>query len=371
VNASARVLADDGVQTLERINSVLRGPVTDTLQKLIPALQAYHRREAYEHIMNNPHLAASCFKEFRKHPESFQSIVFGADGLPITADDQPLSCGRTLAQVIALIVRAIAKRYFRAQLNRPRRMVAVQNRRRPNFFEVVFGAFRPPPPAPPKSKHKDTSRADALYEALRDYLLYEWQVVLIPNYTHIPLALARELGARILEFRRAEQIESLIRAGTIAELAPLVATPDVHESKSQPDRQGDPAISPKVSSSPSAEVMWAVSQSANLPALYGCDEHEMRKLVALASGTGRPVMLALDEAGLQARQAVVVSCTIARRLGPGRMMELLGPETAPDFLDRFIRSVVQTGVGSLGSPANIKDAVETIIDHLVAARQNV
>ncbi|HXP96321.1 MAG TPA: hypothetical protein VN809_06390, partial [Telmatospirillum sp.] len=117
-NARMNALAatTDESLAIDRINAALRGPATEIFRQVIPDLRARTRRDAYEHIMNNPGLAAACFQEFRAKPELFQSLMVGPDSSPVTRDDQTLSCGKTLAQVITLVVRAVAKRYFRARL---------------------------------------------------------------------------------------------------------------------------------------------------------------------------------------------------------------------------------------------------------------
>ncbi len=214
---SASVVIEDPFESdsMARIKAALRGPVTEICQDIMPQLRAYTRREAYEQIMANPELTARCFVEFRRRPELFQPVLLGPDARPVANDDQPLSCGRTLTQVISLIVRAVAKRYFRARLNVGRRPPPAAAKR-PSLYQVVFGVFRPPPP-PPKPAPKEPARGDLLFQAFRDFLQFEWQLALMPHYVRLSPTLVRALGARILEFRSADQIRDLAEHGTATE----------------------------------------------------------------------------------------------------------------------------------------------------------
>lgn len=359
---SALAIADDTDKAINRVNGALRGPVTELFQDLIPQLRACTRKEAYERIMNNPRLAATCFREFRERPDLFRTLMIGPELQPVTSDDQPLSCGRTLAEVITLIVRAIAKRYFRSRLGLLRSR-ALLRPKRSSPVDIILAWFRPPPP-PPKALRRDVTRADALYHALRDSLRYEWQVALIPHYAHLPISLVREMGPRILQYRKIDQIQALANSGKLPPADPAPTEVAASPAPSVPASPVATTPPPRRSSGTTAsrsEMMWTISQSLRLPALFDCDERQMRQTIAIANGVGLPALAALTSAGLRPSATTVAACTIVRRIGTTRLMTLLGPSPSPAFLQRLVQLMRERNVKSLSSPIAIKEAVEDIL----------
>ncbi|PKU21588.1 hypothetical protein CWS72_25880, partial [Telmatospirillum siberiense] len=291
---TARAATDENTRTIGRINGVLRGPVTDVFRQLVPDLRARTRRDAYERIMSSPAVAATCFREFRTKPELFQGLMIGPDAHPVTSDEQMLSCGRTLGQVVTLVVRAVAKRHFRTRLVIIRKAPAAQKAKTPGLFAVIFGAFKPPPPARPVVR--EYSRADALYQAMRSHLLFDWQVSLIPHYASLPVSVVTQLGSQILEYREVSEIEALVKAAKtpFPELAfpkeqAAPVTPD--ESRSQPSVPPPPAAAaPAQTASPLAtlptkiDILRSVSRRFGLAALFGLDEGAMNRLIDVVNG---------------------------------------------------------------------------------------
>jgi hypothetical protein len=195
---------------VDEINAALRGSVIDVLRLFIPSLAPYTNEEAFNVILNSPEMTQRSFRAFRDHPDSFADVLRGPDNQPIFTEDEPLSCGRTLAQVVALVVQAVAKRYFRAKLSLRRRNVATLAE--PGLIEKVARLFSAPQPTK-AVPHKGQSPADKLFLAMRDHLLFEWQLRLIPHYVGLPETLVRALGARLLEFKEIEDIQWMVRSG--------------------------------------------------------------------------------------------------------------------------------------------------------------
>src|SRR5208283_5122059 len=96
---------------------VLRTEVVDILRREMVALRPLGRTAAYDAIMNQPTMLDGCLRLFRSQPQLFAAVVVDAGRQPVTADDRLLRCGRTLAEVVALVVRAAARRVFRARLS--------------------------------------------------------------------------------------------------------------------------------------------------------------------------------------------------------------------------------------------------------------
>ncbi|MTJ79709.1 MAG: hypothetical protein F8N37_01620 [Telmatospirillum sp.] len=330
----------DDKDAIGRINSVLRGPVTELLQGAIPELRMARRRDAYERIMNDPVLVEQCFQEFRKDPDRFRAVLIGAETAMITSDDQVLSCGRSLTEVITLIVRAVAKRHFRARLGFfPKRPAGFGSSRK-GLLTRISEFFSPPPPPPPR--RKEYSRADALYQAMRASLLFEWQVGLIPHYVHIPLPLARELGPRLLEYRDPDQIKRLIRDGTTA-AAPVPAAASFAVPKLKID------------------ALWNFSLRFGLPALFGADDRAMRRLVETVQGPGAPVMATLAQSGLRPPEAAVTAICMVHRLGSDRFERLLDSDRAGAFLRDFSRAASERGIARMTSGDDIRKTVNAIL----------
>src|SRR5579859_7697957 len=194
---------------VDQINAALKGSVIDSLRHFIPSLSAYSNEEAFNVILSSPEMTQRSFRAFRDHPDAFADVLRTPDNQPVTKDGDTLSCGRTLAQVVSLVVQAVAKRYFRAKLSR-RRAVPIE-RRAPSLGEKVsrylFGG--PTQNAAPQPQ----SQGDRLFQAMRDNLLFEWQLRLIPHYVGLPVPLVQALGARLLEFKEIEDIQWMVRSG--------------------------------------------------------------------------------------------------------------------------------------------------------------
>lgn len=165
----------EGAAAVFRINAALQGPVVDILGQFLPELNALPREQAYDHTLDDLGLLTRCFQVFRRERHRFRHVLVDDRRRPVTDDSTVLSCGRTLAEVIAMVVRTAAKRYFRR--------------------------VRPP---------NSVAAADALYDAIKAYLLHEWQVPLVPTYAGMEPALVRRVGARLLDARDAPALTRLI-----------------------------------------------------------------------------------------------------------------------------------------------------------------
>lgn len=196
---------------VDLINEALRGSVIDVLRLFIPSLAPYSNEEAFNLILSSPEMAQRSFRAFREHPEAFAEVVRGPENQAISSDDEMLSCGRTLAQVVALVVQAVAKRYFRAKLTvrRNNRALVVEPKPFEKFLRLLQGKEAPKVVVTKVVQ----SPGDHLFQAMRAYLLFEWQLRLIPHYVGLPVSLVEALGERLLEFREPEDIQWMARHG--------------------------------------------------------------------------------------------------------------------------------------------------------------
>ena len=172
----------DRGNAIKRVNETLRGPVADIISHLDPELADIPREDIYDRVLDDPSLLTRCFGQFRSQRHWFRHVVVDDRSRPVLDDSVVLSCGRTMEEVIAMIVRSAAKRYFRRALAEPT----------PDLSEL------------------STVKADALYEAIKDFLMHEWQVALVPAYSEMTPAQVRILGAKLLIIRETEDLWRIV-----------------------------------------------------------------------------------------------------------------------------------------------------------------
>jgi len=251
---------------VDQINTALKGSVIDALRLFIPSLAAYTNEQAFNVILNSPEMAQRSFRVFRDHPDAFAELMRTSDNQPVSSDDETLSCGRTLTQVVALVVQAVAKRYFRAKLSL--RRVTPIARTEPSLTDkmsrFLFGG--PTNDAAPRPK----SQGDRLFQAMRDNLLFEWQLKLIPHYVGLPIPVVQALGARLLEFKEIEDIQWMVRTGQPLQVAtvrhaeteaPLHIAPDLGPVAAPLDLPDDvPADEPAEAPTEAPAVVLAAAE---------------------------------------------------------------------------------------------------------------
>lgn len=230
---------------IEGVRQALKTDVIGIIQSEVAALTPLSRDDAYDRVMNNPELLDGCFRLFRAKPDLFSGTVVDREGKPATQDNALLVCGRTLAEAITLIVRAAAKRYFRSHSGH----------------------------IPSGDGLAGAKAADHLYNSIKDVLLYEWQSRLIPNYLRMPVALFKQMGARLFDFREPSELTSLAEG---AEPANSRRPPLLLDNAHRVLVKGRETIDP--------EILWTVCQQMDLGRLYpGHDIKALRVAVAQIS----------------------------------------------------------------------------------------
>ncbi len=202
---------------LEAIRSTLRTQVSDILRVNITQLSTQTPDQVYDTILNTPELLHECFQFFRTQPELFSRVMIGQNKRPITSDEEALWCGRSVADVVKLIVRASAKRHFRATLPPapPLEIIRAPQLTTLGMAAVRFGLKKAPPSPLPQPLPQGP--AEMLYGAFRENLRFEWQIPLIPHYAPIELPTITQLGSRILTFREPDQLKILAAEGLTPE----------------------------------------------------------------------------------------------------------------------------------------------------------
>lgn len=218
--ARAEAQRREQARVIHAINEALRGPVLDIYRTLLPQLGTL----SYEDVLATPGLVDGCFRLFEKRRDTFAALLVSESGLPVSDDDTPLSCGRSVAEIRTLVVRTSAKKYFRTHGHRFSDVE--EHKRRPDtkvntsllarLFELVASLWQGRDgrkTAPADAARKVRIKADQFYEAMAPYLRHDWQVSLIPYYATLPQTLVTEMGEGLLSLRRPEDLEFLLRIG--------------------------------------------------------------------------------------------------------------------------------------------------------------
>ncbi|MGE4279328.1 MAG: hypothetical protein AB7G62_07055 [Magnetospirillum sp.] len=198
----------DHLAVVRKINATLSGPVIDVLCELVPEVRRLPRRGALEAILDDVDLLDRCFQVFRANPEQFRDLLVDRRKVPVEDAQALLDCGRSLDQVVAMVVRTAAKRHFRLRLDGGARSLRTRPRRvqRRGLLDRLRALMSSQPKA---AQDGPRTRAEILYAAFQDYLLHDWQIPIIPEYCQMSPSMVRRLGPRILDYRLAEDIRRL------------------------------------------------------------------------------------------------------------------------------------------------------------------
>jgi hypothetical protein len=198
----------------KEIITTIKGPVTEKVTKLIPALAAFPN--PYTSVLATPELLYACMQLVRTKRELFGEFLVDAAGTPVTEDDKPLRCERSLDQIISMVVRSGAKAYATKRFAPPEaelaKAKAAPKAEPKSLLEKItalvsgkWGDMEVPKPSP--------TQADIFYNAIADYLDYDWQVPLIPYFAELPVKLIREMGHGVTTLRTPEGIAALADIG--------------------------------------------------------------------------------------------------------------------------------------------------------------
>lgn len=202
---------EDHNTVVRRINATLQGPVLEALAEMMPEIHRLPRRNALEAVLDNTDLLHRCFLAFRTNPDRFRHLLVNKHKVAVEDAEAVLECGRSLDQVISMVVRTAAKRHFRHKLDgsaKALRARPLHQARRRGLFERLR-EFLATSPASELAYQRPATRAEALYDAFQEYLLHDWQVPMIPEYCLLSPGTVRRLGSRILDYRIAEDIRRL------------------------------------------------------------------------------------------------------------------------------------------------------------------
>lgn len=302
-------------EAIRAINGTLKGPVADIFRSLVPAFGAIPGGEFYDSVMASSELLHGCILIFRRHRDQFRTLLVDARNRPVNDDFVPLRCGRSVHDIIAMIVRTHAKRHFRA----------------------VLGGD----PGDPKS------RSGRMYKAMSDYLIHDWQVPLVPHYAPIPLEKLLEMGPRILDVREAELLDAIARSAGLPP-PPVPAgrpsMPPLPRFEVGAPGQGGSAMAPRgtavmvevgFSGTPQEEFWWDAVNDPKVVDLLGRHSgHETRELVAALAGVNETVRSALFAGlSLSTVQAAVCLSVAFRGMGRNSFGQVFGQPGKPAMVE--------------------------------------
>jgi hypothetical protein len=230
----------DHSAVVRKITATLQGPVIDSLAELVPEIRDLPRRTAMDIILDDVDLLHRCFLAFRANTNHFRHLLVDRHKVAVEDADAILECGRSLDDVVAMVVRTAAKRHFRMALDggiKQRRKKTIPARR------GLLGRLRALMGRPRTKASIPLTRGEQLYAVFQDYLLHDWQIPIIPEYCRMSPGQVRRLGERLLDYRLAEDIRRL-RADPDN---PSPPTPVIQDSQGGTGFQIAPAAPPPAS----------------------------------------------------------------------------------------------------------------------------
>jgi len=355
--SAAHLAFDNGAAARRRINAALRGPAIDILARLLPEVAKLPRAHAFDVVINDCDLLHRCFIAFRSRREQFRTLLVDRRQRPVEGGNQLLACGRTLNQIVAMIVRSAAKRHFRFRLGAAIRSPAP---RRPGLFGRLRARLDPPPP-----RCCRRSPADRLYDALKLYLLHDWQVPIIPQYARMTPEEVDKLGSRILDFRDAAQLAGYLdglHLDGFADLPPAQPHTVDQAGRPAPDPAGDERarLSDVLTADGTrlrAKALVPILVKPEVLALAGvADKEALRRLYEALSGTGAGAVRQMVVGfGMTTDQLTVFLAAAVRSLPPPAYERLFGPGADSALVERVIERARAAGL-TQGSPLAAFDA---------------
>jgi hypothetical protein len=311
---------------VRQITDALKGPVAAVFRDLVPAFGDMDGGEFYEAVLASSDLLHGLLLIFRKRRDAFAHLLVDAQGRPVHDDFVRLKCGRSVHDVVAMIVRTHAKKHFRATLGGD--------------------------PNDPKSK------AGRLYQAMNEYLIHEWQVPLVPHYAKLPAAKVRELGPMLMDLRTAAEVDAVA-----AQAAGRRAEVTAPEAPARPaNANAGPAVA--VETHTQEENFWweTLNDHQVRQALGNLNETEMRELTAafcqLGDATRSQLLAPL---GLSLYQAAVLLGTCYRTLGRAGFGQIFGKPGSMGAVSGFTAKLTAKGVGSRTDVRSMGRLVEGVL----------
>ncbi|MBI3444679.1 MAG: hypothetical protein HY055_04835 [Magnetospirillum sp.] len=334
------------------INETLKTRVADIFRTLIPAFEDTPGAEFYDIVMTNSEMLHGCITIFRRRRDAFRNLLVDGRGRPVNDDFVALRCGRSVHDVIAMIVRTHAKRHFKATLG--------------------------------GDPNNPASRAGRMYQAINEYLIHDWQVPLVPHYAPLPLHKVQEMGPRLLDIREAEILDAITAAANASHALPMPMSMPVPPPPSTPpplpprfevraadspmgagpSRNRPPMPEARPAGTPQEEFWWDALTDRSVVAVLGSrGNNEMREIVAALAGLNETVRAELFAGlSLTTYQAAVCMATAFKALGRAGFNSMFGEPGKPAQIIALGRQMKKRGIGSRTElralPAHVEGALK-------------
>lgn len=327
------------------INETLKGPVADIFRSLIPAFGDMPGAEFYDTVMASSELLHGCIAIFRRHRDSFKALLVDARGRPVNDEFVRLRCGRSVHDIIAMIVRTHAKRHFRKTLGGD--------------------------PSDP------TSKSGRMYKAISEYLIHDWQVQLVPHYAPMPLHKVQEMGPRLLDIREAELLDAITAAAGPPPVPARLPPPGPPPPLPPRFEVAPPPAPPRApmgagasrqpvqsfSGTPQEEFWWdALTDRSVVAVLGGRGGHEMRELVAAMAGVNETVRAEMFAGlSLSTFQAALCLATAFRVMGRNGFASVFGTPGKPQMVVAIALRMKKRNVSSRTELKALPGIVESAV----------
>lgn len=319
------------------ITDTLKGPVAAVFRELIPAFGDMDGEEFYDAVLSSSDMLHGLMLIFEKRRDAFARLLVDAQGRPVNDDFVRLRCGRSVHDIVSMIVRTHAKKHFRATLG--------------------------------GDPNNPASKAGRLYQAMNEYLIHEWQVSLVPHYAELPVDKVREMGPMLLELKTPEAVRALAAQANSrrAEVAlPEITVPPANANSNAAGmvEARQKLESMVVENRSREEGFWWETLNDNQVrlALSNPSETQMRELTAafcqLGDATRSELLAPL---GLSLYQAAVLLGTCHRVLGRAGFNQIFGKPGNQTAVKAFTERLKVKGVSSRVDIRSLGRQVEAVL----------
>lgn len=352
-DAAGGTAGADGIISNDALLALLRNDAAEVLRRNVPDLSMVPKAKVYDRVMEDPNLLHLALLLLRTRKELFHGLAVTKESGRFPAfDDDELTCGRTLGEVVTMLVRGCAKRYFHKRLfitrpvsERESKVSALQE------LGISLGLSEPPKVKPTRNY----APADKLYEAIHEQLKFDWQVPLIPIYSMMSPRLITKLGARLQEFRDPQKLEVLTEQS--AEQAILEDKVPLLFDNVEP-------MLIKKGEGISQEVFSLVCQKMRLAALFPKFDHSemVRAAQVIATISAAALRQIVPILGSDIRVFTLFLMTAYAGLGQSRYRQILGNDG-----ESWAVEVLTARMNPDGLPGGSYESMKRIMDDWVQA----
>lgn len=321
---------------VRQITDTLKGPVAAVFRDLIPAFGDMDGGEFYDSVLASSDMLHGLMLIFHKRRDAFAHLLVDAQGRPVNDDFVRLRCGRSVHDIISMIVRTHAKKHFRSTLGGD--------------------------PSNPDSK------AGKLYQAMNEYLIHEWQVPLVPHYAGIPVAKMRELGPMLLDLKTVAEVQDVVAKSSarVQMTAPQAPAKPANANTHAAELVGARAKleTMVVENRSREEEFWWETLNDNQvrQSLGNLNETDMRELTAAFCQLGEATRSELlAPLGMSLYQAAVLLGTCHRTLGRATFTQIFGKPGSAGAVTAFTAKLKARGISSRTDVRSLGRAVEGVL----------